>query len=224
MNFALTLEGPRFGPAAGAAPRHLIVLLHGWGADGNDLIGLAPHFARALPHAEFLSPHAPFPQDMGYGRQWFSLGDLSPQSLAETALRPRIDAIVPVLDAFLDDALAARKLGAERLALVGFSQGTMLALFAGPRRAHGPRAILGYSGRLLGGAALVKEAKSKPEILLVHGEYDDVLPVDATRTAERDLRAAGFRVEAQYRPGLGHAIDPEGLAMGAAFLKRTLGA
>ncbi len=220
MNFALTLEGPRFGPAAGGAPKVIVVLLHGWGADGNDLIGLAPHFGRALPNAEFLSPHAPFPQDMGYGRQWFSLGDLSPQNLAETALRPRIDAVVPALNAFVDDALAARKLGAERLALVGFSQGTMLALFAGPRRAHGPRAILGYSGRLLGGAALAQEAKSKPEILLIHGELDEMLPVAATRAAERDLHAAGFRVEARYRPGLGHAIDPEGLAMGAAFLRR----
>jgi phospholipase/carboxylesterase len=225
MSFALTLDGPRFGPAAGGAPRQLVVLLHGWGADGNDLIGLAPHWARLLPQAEFLSPHAPYPHDGGFGRQWYSLGDLSPQGgLRDDVMRARVEAVAPIVDAYLDEALEARKLGAEKLALVGFSQGTMVALFVGPRRARGPAAILGYSGRMISGERLAAEAKSKPAILLIHGEDDEVLPAELSRRAAAHLRQAGFAVEAIFRPGLGHGIDQEGVASGGAFLKRALGA
>ncbi len=225
MSFTLSLEGPKFGPAAGGAPRQLVILLHGWGADGNDLIGLAPHWARLLPNAEFLSPHAPYAHDGGFGRQWYSLGDLSPQGgLRDDVMRARVEAVAPIVNAYIDAELAARKLGADKLALVGFSQGTMVALFVGPRRDKGPRAILGYSGRMIGGDRLGEEAKSKPEILLIHGEDDEVLPAASSRRAAEQFKAAGFAVEAKFRPGLGHGIDQEGVAAGAQFLKRALGA
>ena len=225
MSFATALDGPRFGPARGGRPRQLVVLLHGWGADGNDLIGLAPALAPVLPDAEFLSPDGPFECDAGFGRQWFSLGDRSPEGdMAEPVMAARLAAVAPMIDAFVEEALAARGLGAEKLALVGFSQGTMAALYVGLRRAQGPAGILGYSGHLVAARGFGREAKSRPEILLVHGEDDEILPVQASRLAERTLKAEGYRVTAVYRAGLGHGIDEDGLRHGAAFLKRVLGA
>lgn len=225
MSFAQALTGPRFGPARGGKPKQLVVLLHGWGADGNDLIGLAPALAPVLPDVEFLSPDGPFDCDAGFGRQWFSLGDRSPDGdMAEPVMTARLAAVAPLIDAFIDEALKQRNIGADKLALIGFSQGTMAALYVGPRRAQGPVGILGYSGHLVAAAALAQEGRSKPEILLVHGEQDEILPVAATRYAEQTLKKQGFKVSAVYRPGLGHGIDEEGLRAGAAFLKRVLGA
>ena len=225
MSFEQELTGPRFGPAAGGVPRQLVILLHGWGADGNDLIGLAPALAPILPNAEFLSPDGPFPCDAGFGRQWFSLGDRSPQGdMSEPVMTARLAAVAPMVNAFIDAALAQRKLSSDKLALVGFSQGTMTALYVGLRRNPGPAGILGYSGHLVAGGSLAKEAEARPEILLVHGEQDEILPVEATRYAEQTLNQQGFKVSAVYRPGLGHGIDEEGLRRGGAFLKRVLAA
>jgi phospholipase/carboxylesterase len=225
MNFPEPLSGPRFGPARGGQPKQLVVLLHGWGADGNDLIGLAPALAPVLPEAEFLSPDGPFPCDAGFGRQWFSLGDRSPEGdMSDPVMTARLGAVAPLIDGFIDTALEERGLGSDKLAIVGFSQGTMAALYVGLRRERGPAGILGFSGHLVAGAALAQEARSKPEILLVHGEMDEILPVAATRYAEQMLKKQGFAVSAVYRPGLGHGIDEEGLRRGAAFLRRVLGA
>ena len=225
MSDTTALDGPSFGPARGGRPKQLVVLLHGWGADGNDLIGLAPALAQVLPEAEFLAPDGPFDCDAGFGRQWFSLGDRSPEGdMADPVMTARLAAVAPTIDAFIDEALEARGLGADKLALVGFSQGTMAALYVGLRRAQGPAGILGYSGHLVAGAALAQEARAKPDILLVHGEMDEILPVAATRYAEQMLKKQGFAVNAVYRPGLGHGIDEEGLRHGAAFLKRVLAA
>jgi phospholipase/carboxylesterase len=222
---AITLTGPGFGPAKGGRPKQLVVLLHGWGADGNDLIGLAPALAPVLPEAEFLSPDAPFPCEAGFGRQWFSLGNRDPATdMSDPVMTARLGAVAPAINAFIDDALSRRGLAPDKLALIGFSQGTMAALYVGVRRERGPAGILGYSGHLVSGAALAQDARSKPEILLVHGEHDDILPVAASRYAEQMLKKAGFKVGALYRPGLGHGIDEEGLRAGAAFLKRVLGA
>ncbi len=145
-----SLSGPVRKPASGSKPRQLVVLLHGVGADGHDLIGLAPYWAPALPDAEFVSPDAPFPCDMApYGRQWFSLQDRTPN-----AILGGVRAAAPILDAFLDEALAARGLDASQLALVGFSQGTMMSLYVGPRRAEALAGIIGYSGALIGADTL----------------------------------------------------------------------
>ena len=147
------LSGPSRPPASGGKPRRLVILLHGLGADGNDLIGLAPYWARLLPDAEFVSPNAPFPCDMApYGYQWFSSQDRSPE-----AVLGGVRAAAPILDAFIDEALEQRGLGSGELALVGFSQGTMMSLFVGLRRAEPVAGIVGFSGRLLAPELLASE-------------------------------------------------------------------
>ncbi len=215
----IDLDGPSFGPASGAAARQLVILLHGWGADGNDLIGLAPQMARVLPDAEFLSPHAPEPCEANpAGRQWFALHNQDPRLMLEGAV-----AVAPSIDAYIDSALAARGLGDENLALVGFSQGTMMALYLGPRRARACAAIVGFSGRLVGGETLAAETRSRPPILLVHGESDPVVPVAALPAAVEGLTAAGLTVEWHRRPRVEHSIDEFGLVAGAEFIATAFG-
>lgn len=218
MSDLFALDGPRFGPAAGGKPRSLVLLLHGLGADGNDLIALAPYWAQALPHTEFMSPHAPFPCDMApYGRQWFSLQDRTPAMMLAG-----VKAAAPILDAFIDAQLAARGLAPDRLALVGFSQGTMMSLYVGPRRPQPIAGIVGYSGAMVGADALASEARSRPPVLLVHGEADQVVPFAAMAAAAQALRRAGIPVETLARPGLPHSIDDEGLIRGGQFLAQRL--
>ena len=148
------LSGPRLPPQHGKAT-HLVVLCHGYGADGNDLIGLAPDWAPLLPETEFLAPDGPEPCDMApCGRQWFSLQDRSSE-----AILAGVQATAPILDEFLDELLKARGLGDDKLALVGFSQGTMMSLYVGPRRARPCAAILGYSGALVGPLLLAAEIR-----------------------------------------------------------------
>ncbi len=213
------LDGPRFGPLAGGPARQLVVLLHGVGADGRDLIELAPAWAEALPEAAFIAPDAPSPCDMApFGRQWFSLQDRSPARLAAG-----VRAVAPLVDAFLEAELARLALPPSALALMGFSQGAMTALFTGLRRATAPAAILAYSGALLAPESLAAEIACRPPVLLVHGEADDVVPVQASRMAESALRAAGVPVRALYIPGLAHGIDDAGVAAGAEALRQGFG-
>jgi phospholipase/carboxylesterase len=208
------LTGPRVPPRAGGPPRQLVVLLHGVGADGHDLIELAPALAAALPGAAFVAPDAPDVCDMApYGFQWFSLRDRRPE-----ALLLGVQAAAPALDAFLDAELERHGLADHQLALVGFSQGTMTALYLAPRRPRAVAAVLGYSGALLGGERLPEEAVSRPPVYLVHGDADQVVPVQAMYAAVAGLQAAGIPVQWSLRRGLPHAIDPESVAHGAAFL------
>jgi len=214
------LSGPIRKPASGGAPRQLVILLHGLGADGNDLIGLAPYWAPLLPEAEFVSPDAPFPCDMApFGRQWFSLQDRSPATILAG-----VRAAAPILDAFIDDALAARNLDESRLALVGFSQGTMMSLYVGLRRNTALAGIVGFSGALIGAESLPQEIRTRPPVLLIHGDSDEIVPFQALSLAEQGLRAAGIAVESLTCPGLGHGIDEAGLKRGGAFLRRVFAA
>ena len=211
------LDGPRLDPAGGGAARQLVVLLHGLGADGNDLIGLAPHLARGLPEAAFVSPDAPFPCDMApFGRQWFSLQDRAPE-----AVLAGVRAAAPILDGFLDDELARLGLSDRQLALVGFSQGTMTALHVGLRRAEPCAQIVGFSGALVGPEDLEREIRSRPPVLLVHGQADDVVPFPALATAQTALAANQVPVEVHGRPELGHGIYQPGLELAAAALERA---
>ena len=212
------LRGPSFGPAAGGPPRQLVVLLHGVGADGHDLIELAPLLARDLPHARFVAPDGPQPCDMApYGRQWFSLQEHRPAAMLVGLTRT-----VPLVDAFLDEELRQAGLDDRALALVGFSQGTMTALHVGPRRSRAPAAILGFSGALLGADVLAAEARQRPPVMLVHGDADDVVPVEALFDAVAGLQGAEIPVQWIMRPGLPHSIDPEGIAAGGRFLRDML--
>jgi phospholipase/carboxylesterase len=208
------LSGPRMPPRAGGPPGQLVVLLHGVGADGNDLIGLAPALAERLPHAAFVAPNAPQPCDMApFGYQWFSLQVRSPP-----ALLAGVKASAPLLDAFLDAELARHGLADHQLALVGFSQGAMLSLYVAPRRARKMAAVLGYSGALIGGESLSAEARSRPSVFLIHGDADEVVPVEALPAAVAGLQAADLPVTWAVHEGLAHGIDPEGIAHGATFL------
>jgi phospholipase/carboxylesterase len=213
MTPGLSLDGPSAPPRAGGKARQLVVLLHGWGADGDDLIGLAPYWGELLPEAAFVSPHAPFPCDMGFGRQWFSLADRSAQViLAEVRL------VAPAVDAFIDAQLAEHGLTPAHLAIVGFSQGTMMALHVAPRREAPVAALVGYSGRLVGAERLAAEARTRPPVTLIHGAHDEIVPAASLESAGAALTAAGFSVATHLRPGLGHGIDPEGIAIAGRFI------
>jgi len=215
---AIVIDGPRIEPQSGAA-RHLVVFLHGYGADGNDLIDIGRAWAGALPLAAFVAPHAPFPCDQSpSGRQWFPLADAEP-----AALRSGARAAAPILNAFIDRELARYRVGPGQLALVGFSQGTMMALEVAPRRKAALAGVIGYSGLLPGPGDLKSESLSLPPILLIHGDADPVVPVAALHQAVAALGDAGFAVEWHVRSGLAHGIDEVGLGLGSAFLGRIFG-
>ncbi len=213
------LDGPRSGPRSGGAPRQLVVICHGLGADGHDVIDLAHEWAPALPDALFVAPDAPepFPGSLT-GRRWFDVADRAPATM-EAGVRRGAAA----LDAFLDSELARLGLPPTAYALFGFSQGAMVALFTGLRRTVAPRAILAYSGALIAPRSLGSELANRAPVLLVHGERDDVVPAFRSRDAESALRAAGVPVEASYML-FGHELSPAGLSLGALFLQREFAA
>ncbi len=212
-----TLSGPSLAPASKQAPKQIVMLLHGVGADGNDLIGLAPHYQEVLPDALFISPDAPFPYDMApFGRQWFALQDRS-----EPARLKGSQTAAPILDNFIDMTLAEHGLSDDKLALIGFSQGTMMSLYVGLRREKPLAGIIAQSGILIGPELLAAEIKSRPPVLLIHGDADAVVPFDYMAKAEEALQANGVEVAAHARPGLGHGIDPEGIALGQQFLVKV---
>lgn len=214
MNDIPSLTGPRFGPAAGGAPRQIVILLHGYGANGEDLIGLAPAFAQVLPHALFVAPDAPQRCAMTpFGFQWFDVWNDDP---ADRLVQLR--AVAATVDGFIDDSLRDAGLTDRDLALCGFSQGTMLSLHVGLRRSAACAGILGYSGRLEAPETLAGEIASRPPVMLVHGERDELLDVSLMDGAAAALTACGVKVETHRRPGLGHGIDPDGIRLGAGFL------
>jgi phospholipase/carboxylesterase len=192
--------------------------LHGLGADGNDLIGLAPMLAQAFPDALFLAPNAPQHCDMApYGFQWFSLQDRAPSVMLSGAR-----ATSPLLDAYLNVVQKKYGLDDSKTALIGFSQGTMMSLFTGLRRAQPLAGIVGFSGMLVGVEVLSTEIKSRPPVCLIHGSADDVVPHAAMSMANAALKTANVEVETHTRPGLGHGIDPEGINLAIQFLRPRL--
>jgi len=218
---SVELDGPRIA-AQSSTPRQLVVFLHGYGADGNDLIDIGRIWQSALPDATFVSPHAPEPcAEAPIGRQWFGLTRRDPAERWNGAKKA-----APVLQRFLDAELARLKLPPTALALVGFSQGTMMALHVGLRRAVAPLGIVGYSGALAAPnqtdvAAMAAEITSRPPVLLIHGDADPVVPPQALPMSAAGLRALGVPVETHVSRGIGHGIGEDGLALGAAFLAKA---
>ncbi len=221
---AVELDGPRLAPRSGTA-RQLVVFLHGYGADGNDLIDIGRAWQQYLPQAAFVAPHAPEPFGQApVGRQWFALTFRDPNERWVG-----VNKAAPLLQRFLDAELTRHKLPPAALALVGFSQGTMMALHVGLRRAVPPLAIVGYSGLLVlppdgNVEAFAAEIRSRPPVLLVHGDQDDLIPPQALFQATQGLAAIGVPVEWHLSVGVGHGIDAEGLRHGGEFLAQSFAA
>ncbi len=221
---AVELDGPRLAPRSGGA-RQLVVFLHGYGADGNDLIELGRVWQELLPHAAFVSPHAPEAcAQAPVGRQWFGLTFRDPNERWVG-----VNKAAPVLNRFIDAELQRQNVPPSALALVGFSQGTMMALHVGLRRAVPPAAIVGYSGLLVlppdgNPETVAAEIRSRPPVLLVHGDQDELIPVQALFAAAQGLAAFGVPAQWHVSAGVGHGIDPEGLRHGGEFLARSFNA
>jgi phospholipase/carboxylesterase len=213
------VNGSSLQPLSGGKPKQIILLLHGYGSNGADLISLAPHWQQTQPDALFLAPNAPQRCSMGSGYQWWPLATFDQQALAAGAA-----SAAPSIDSFIDRKLAQYGLAERNLAIVGFSQGTMMALQVGLRRERAIASIVGFSGALTGAAALSQEVRSKPPVLLVHGSADPVVPVTALHAAERELTKLGIPVTTHMSPGLGHSVDLVGLDLGGKFIARGFGA
>ena len=211
------LNGPSREPYAGGAPDSLGILLHGLGADGNDLIGLTMALGPRFPHMAFHSPDAPQPYvEAGFGRRWFPIEppDARSEGLREAGR---------IVETYVGELLDEYALTPDRCVLIGFSQGCMTSLYTAPRMERPVAGVVGLSGRLLFPEWLEDEARHKPPIVLVHGEEDPVVPLEAMADAGQTLADLGFPVEAYLLPGLGHSIDMRGLEIAERFMQRVLG-
>lgn len=208
----MTLTGPVLPPLKGPAT-HLVVLVHGYGADGQDLLGLAPHWQQMLPSVAFAAPNAPSRvPGAPSGYQWFPISRIDPHEM-----RKGVEAAAPMFEAYLDTELARLNLPPENLALVGFSQGTMLSLHVGLRRTAAPAAIVGFSGLLAG----APPQQDFPPIFLTHGDQDQVIPPQALFMAAGQLGQAGACVQWHLAGGVGHGIDPETMSIAGQFLAQA---
>lgn len=217
MSHGFSLTAYRIPPPSGTV-RAAVLMLHGVGSNGHDLLGLAPHWSTTLPDVQFVSVDAPFRFDMApMGFQWFSLADMSPAAIYAGILQS-----APILDRFIDELLDHLAIPEDRLALCGFSQGTMMALHIAIRR-KGPLAgVLGYSGVFRPAAGYLSEITATPPVMLVHGTDDEVIPYPALKASADALMAGGVPVETVTCHGLGHSIDADGIAAGQRFFEACL--
>lgn len=215
------LDSKRRGPAKGEA-RRAVVVLHGYGADGADLLGLADPLGTHLPDTVFLAPDAPEQSAVNpLGRQWFPIPwiDGSDPVESEAAMaRAAAD-----LDAYLDGMLEEEGLAPGQVVILGFSQGTMMALEVALRRPTPFAGLVCFSGRLLRPETLEDEIAARPPVLLIHGDADDVVPPSSMPDAAQALQAAGIDVYAHVMKGTGHGIAPDGLSVALAFMRERLG-
>lgn len=210
------LEGPVLMPASGIK-KSLVILCHGYGSNGEDLINLAKNLQPDFPDTVFVAPNAPEKSPHPGGYQWFPITSFSQQERIEGTYNA-----APYLDEFIDHCLKKYTVPESKLALVGFSQGTMLSLHVGLRRKNQVAGILGFSGALAAPGTLVAEMKSKPPVYLIHGAMDNVIPFPALFEAVGALEAAGICVEKHISQNTAHGIAQDGLEKGRAFLKRVL--
>ena len=215
-----TLTGHR-APAKSGTTKSLVILLHGYGADGADLFGLANPLSEHMPDTAFRAPNAPQRNAMNpMGYQWFPIPWLD-GSTDEQRDQGFAEAVV-ALNAYIDASMEEEGVTPSQTALIGFSQGTMMSLHVASRRADPIAGIVGFSGRLIPGDDLA-DVPSKPPVLLVHGDMDEMINVSEMSTAETALRAAGFDVASHISRGIGHGIAPDGLTLGLQFLLQHLG-
>ncbi|MDA7764060.1 MAG: alpha/beta hydrolase [Candidatus Pelagibacterales bacterium] len=212
------ISGPIIEPSSGNSPKQMIIFVHGYGADGNDLIGLANYFQSTLPEAIFLSPHAPEACSMNpSGYQWFDLTSTDP-----AVLWSKILVAADHLNEFIDSKLLEYNIAEENLALIGFSQGTMMSLHVSLRRKNTMAAVLGYSGRLIGADLLKDDLISKPSIYLIHGDQDPMVPYQESLTAEKVLKEYSIDIKTHISEHTQHSIAEDGLRIGVDFLASKL--
>lgn len=219
MSDLTELSGPEVAPASGGPAKQLVIFVHGYGANGQDLISLAQYFAQVVPDAAFISPDAPYRCDgapMGF--QWYDVWMQDPADRL-AAIRSTGE----IFDNFVTAQLARHGLTEDKLVLIGFSQGTMISLFTAPRREKAIAGIVGYSGRMESPETLKDEIRCRPPVVMVHGDSDELLAVSEMETAATTLRDCGVEIDTLVRPGLGHGIDEEGIRTGLAFVHKVLG-
>lgn len=216
----MTLKAEKRGAKSGRADS-LVVFVHGYGADGHDLISLADPLAEHLPNTSFLSPHAPNMCTINpMGREWFPIPSIDMKS--EAFAREIMLKSVEQFQGWLDTQMVQEEATPDRVVLVGFSQGTMMSLHVGPRRADQLAGIVGFSGRLLAPETLAAEVLSKPPVLLVHGDMDMVVPPTDMPKAADALSVAGIDVETHVSSGMAHGIAPDGLELAVQFIRKWL--
>ena len=216
------LNAERRAPVSGDT-RSVVVFLHGYGANGADLLGLADPLAEHLPDTLFVAPDAP---EACAGApmvfQWFPIPWIDNSSEEEAARG--MDTAVADLNAFLDALMVDEDVLPEQVVLFGFSQGSMMALHVAPRREDAVAGIVAFSGRLLSPETLTDEVVVRPPVLLVHGDADDVVPPASLPAAVEALQEAGWQdVFAHVMKGTGHGIAPDGLSVALAFMRDKLG-
>ncbi|MDD3182995.1 MAG: alpha/beta fold hydrolase [Alphaproteobacteria bacterium] len=210
------LEEVTLKPTNGGASQHAVIILHGLGDSAEGIMGLGEAMCKAFPDTEFLAPNAPYPCDFSpFGYQWFSMQDMSPAAILKGVINA-----ATTLNAYIDHVLETRKLSPDKVALLGFSQGTMMSLYVAPRREKALAAVLGYSGALIGGELLPQERKSAPPVMLIHGTHDDVVPFSAMDQAIAGLHNVNINASSLACPGLGHSVNDLGLTQGVQFLRR----
>ncbi len=199
-------------PAQSGKAEWLVIFLHGYGSAGAELMSFADYWQSSMPNVTFVAPDGPTPAKDG-GFQWIGKRPGTDPRLYDDAVE-----VSPVLHSFIDAELARENLDASRLALVGFSQGTVVALHLGLRREAAPAAVLGYAGGLVGADKLQDEITSKPPVMLVHGEQDALAPVYGMMASVKALSAAGIICQDVPIPNLGHEVNADALIYGARFL------
>ncbi len=207
------LSGPSRSSRSGGAPKSLIVLLHGRGSNGDDLIGLADAIAAHYPDTAFHSPNAPI--ELGVGYQWFEVD-------GQGSREPGLHGIAPVVNKFIDGLLERYDLPSSKCALMGFSQGTITSMHVAPRRVDQVAGVVGFSGAMYSGGSLADEMQSKPPFILIHGDADMVLDSRETELATKRFEEVGVPVSMHILPGLQHSIDQRALSLAVEFLDRVL--
>ena len=212
------LDGPHIAPRSGKA-KQMVMFLHGYGANGDDLLGIGEEWAEALPDTVFVAPHAPDPCEMGGGGyQWFSIREIDQKAFEREKM---VETVAPALSAYIDEQLQKWGIAEGKLAVVGFSQGAMMAMYTMPRRKAPCAAIIGYSGILLDAAGLKAAGVVKMPVLAIHGDADGIVPPKYLAGVQDGFSEAGFNVETVMRPRLGHGIDQFGLIRGIEFIKEA---